>query len=156
MKPLACISLWAPWGNYCADGLKSVETRHWPTKFRGRLAIHQAKTTKALAEVNQHLRDAGRTDLIGTYPKQWKDWPLGCIVAVVEMVDCVPTEEILDRISLQERGFGNYLPGRFAWVFKDVKKLDPPILCKGQQGFWALSAEETAAVYKVLGMGACA
>src|SRR3546814_21127441 len=37
------ISLWQPWASAIALGHKSIETRHWPTKYRGELAIHAAK-----------------------------------------------------------------------------------------------------------------
>lgn len=154
MNRLPCISLWAPWGTYLADGLKAVETRHWATKFRGRLAIHQAKTTKAIAQCHDHLWAAGRMDLVPKYTLRYRDWPLGCIVAVAEMVDCVPVESVLDRLSEQERALGNYSAGRFAWLFANVRKLDPPLIAKGQQGFWTLPKDVTAAVLKLLGEAA--
>jgi len=155
MKPLPAISLWQPWASFFADGLKIIETRHWQTKFRGRLVIHAAKTTEALTLTDCYrlLDEAGRRDLIVKYTRL-DDWPRGCLIAVADMVDCVPTEQIVDRLDPQERAMGNYLPGRFAWVFKNIRKLDPPITCKGQQGFWTLSPLETAAVLKLLGEAA--
>src|SRR3546814_15511313 len=36
------ISLWQPLASAIALGHTSIETRHWPTKYRGELAIHAA------------------------------------------------------------------------------------------------------------------
>lgn len=32
--------------------------------------------------------------------------------------------------------FGDFAPGRFAWLLGDVRPLDPPIPAKGKQGLW--------------------
>ncbi|TRU31740.1 MAG: ASCH domain-containing protein [Microcystis aeruginosa Ma_QC_B_20070730_S2] len=40
---MKAISLWQPWASLVANGLKLYETRGWPTKYRGVLAIHAAK-----------------------------------------------------------------------------------------------------------------
>ena len=34
--------------------------------------------------------------------------------------------------------FGDYAPGRWAWLLRDVKALKPPVPMKGQQGFFDL------------------
>lgn len=34
--------------------------------------------------------------------------------------------------------FGDYSPGRWAWLLTDVKPLDPPVAVKGRQGFFDL------------------
>jgi hypothetical protein len=41
---IKAISLWQPWASLMALGLKRHETRHWPTAYRGPIAIHAAKT----------------------------------------------------------------------------------------------------------------
>ena len=35
--------MWQPWASLIAIGAKQIETRHWPTKYRGPIAIHTAK-----------------------------------------------------------------------------------------------------------------
>jgi len=37
------LSLWQPHAHAIALGLKPYETRDWPTKYRGPLAVHAAK-----------------------------------------------------------------------------------------------------------------
>ena len=155
MRPLPAISMWNPWADWLADRLKMVETRGWSTKFRGRLVIHAAKTTEAIKDCRRILEDAGRRDLLTKYTRRrFDDWPRGCLVAVADMVDCVPTEQVIDRLDQQERAMGNYLAGRFAWIFANIRRLDPALTCKGQQGFWTLEPVETAAVLKLLGEAA--
>lgn len=38
---------------------------------------------------------------------------------------------------LDEGVWGDYTPGRWAWMLADVEKVDPPIPAKGKQGWWS-------------------
>ena len=46
---MKAISLWQPWASLCVlpgpngRAVKTIETRSWPTKYRGPLAVHAAK-----------------------------------------------------------------------------------------------------------------
>jgi hypothetical protein len=40
------------------------------------------------------------------------------------------------RFIEDERPYGDYAPGRFAWVLADVKVTDPPIVATGHQRLW--------------------
>ena len=131
-----CLSLWQPWATLIAIGAKRIETRGWATNYRGPLAIHAAKNTTQIEvcrelEFSEHLQ--GWID----------DWegekldhhlPLGAIVAVADLVDCVPiTGAMAEQISDQERNFGDYGPGRFGWVLENVRRLKTPIPQRGAQ-----------------------
>jgi FKBP-type peptidyl-prolyl cis-trans isomerase 2 len=35
-----------------------------------------------------------------------------------------------------ERSFGNYQPGRYAWVLANILQLDEPIPARGYQSLW--------------------
>jgi hypothetical protein len=35
-----------------------------------------------------------------------------------------------------QRPFGDFTPGRFAWLLDNIQRLDPPIPARGRQGFW--------------------
>lgn len=93
MAMVRCISLWQPWAMLAVLGLKKFETRHWPTKFRGRLAIHAAQTKRNakadfdLAEVCS--RPVFRDALARFGIMSWRDLPLGGFVGTVELVDCL-------------------------------------------------------------------
>jgi hypothetical protein len=77
-------------------------------------------------------------------PRGWAptcNLPLGCLIAVVTVADCVPVEELWSTLSEQERAFGNYKPGRFGVILERVERLPEPIPFSGQQGFFPVSVE---------------
>ena len=148
------ITLTQPWATLVAIGAKHIETRSWATKYRGPLAIHAAAGlgpvggrrglfrlchTPPFTEV---LDAAGHTTAIDHLP-------YGAIVAVCELLDCRPTAGALGEqgigpkyadwvheLSASERAFGDYTPGRFAWLLANVRALPEPIPAKGALGLW--------------------
>lgn len=44
-------------------------------------------------------------------------------------------------LTAQERAFGDYTPGRYAWLLKNVQKLATPIPVKGALGLWEWDEE---------------
>ena len=60
----------------------------------------------------------------------------GAVVGTVEIVDCVPVEKIMDKLTPLEMALGDYSPGRFAWVLENPVMFDTPIPARGQQGWW--------------------
>jgi hypothetical protein len=40
------------------------------------------------------------------------------------------------EITPRERAFGDYTPGRYAWLLKDVRHLPAPMAAKGKLGLW--------------------
>lgn len=88
--------------------------------------------------------------------------PLGAIVAVAQMVDCVPTEEFVvptpgrmmgspvredgRLIGPQEAAFGDYTPGRYAWVLRDVRPMARPIPYLNGQGLRHLDERQVSPV----------
>jgi hypothetical protein len=72
--------------------------------------------------------------------------PLGCVLATCDLVDVLPTEARIclpgvfddypELNSEQERAFGNYHEGRWAWVLGNVRRLGDPIPAKGALSLW--------------------
>jgi hypothetical protein len=62
MRTFKALSLKQPWANMIASGEKTIETRRWPTDYRGLLLIVSSKTPKVP--------------------------PAGCAVALATLVDC--------------------------------------------------------------------
>jgi hypothetical protein len=116
------ITLWQPWASLVAQGAKTVETRSWSTDYRGPLAIHAARRRPRPDETT-HLRALTGAPL-----------PLGAIIAVCELVDCVPTAA--RRSWGQQARYGDFTPGRWAWILDRIEPLDEPVAAVGQQGFW--------------------
>ncbi len=107
---IPALSLWEGWASLIAAGFKRHETRHWPTKKRGLIAIHAAKRVDV---------DGSPAELCEfAFGADWA-WlrPVGCVIAVAQLTDCISTNLILpgelhhcDEIS------GNYAPDR--WAFR--------------------------------------
>lgn len=133
---MKAISLWQPWASAIALGHKSIETRGWPTRHRGPIAIHAAKRWTAEEKEIARMFEAryGMTGLA--------DPPRGCIVAVATLVSVRPTEHLVDEISEIEEMLGNYGPGRYGWMLEGVRKLDDPVPWRGMQGLFEVPDSE--------------
>lgn len=86
-------------------------------------------------EDNEYIRHALREAGV----RSLADLPRGMVLAVVQLVEVVPTEMAL--VSDRERAFGNYSPGRYAWRLDDVRALDVPVLARGALGLWEWECE---------------
>jgi hypothetical protein len=76
--------------------------------------------------------------------------PLGYVIATCELVDCllIPSRQtkftVFNKRHVQfylppdepELSFGDYTPGRYAWILANVKPLEKPIPAKGALGLW--------------------
>jgi hypothetical protein len=74
--------------------------------------------------------------------------PVGAVIATARLVNCIST----DRSSRQEAAslrqtmeqwggaheisFGDYSPGRWAWLLADIVPLEEPIPARGALGLW--------------------
>ena len=128
------ISLHQPYATRIADGHKQYETRSWSTRHRGLIAIHAAKNTSSLTDVQKKLRV----------------YPLGAIVAVAHLCGVYTTESLKRFMSAQEQEFGDWARGRFAWRLEAVCNLPFPVPCRGFQGIWNLDPAIEALVWAQL------
>lgn len=55
-----------------------------------------------------------------------------------------------DRDS-PERAFGDYAPGRYAWLLANVRALPEPVPCRGYQQLWDVPIAVAAAIAAQLG-----
>jgi hypothetical protein len=129
---MKALSVWQPWASLIAIGAKRIETRGWSTAYRGPLAIHAAKRMTvgnsdfALSNLCQPVWHAAGL----TWP-----FPLGAIVAVARLAICVPVEAV-GELAPRERTFGDYRPGRFAFVLTDIRRIEPAIPWRGAKGLF--------------------
>lgn len=159
---MKALSLWQPWATAIALGSKTIETRDWPTSYRGPLAIHAAKRLNKAEMIYYKscwnwcgaLRNTGWR--MGDGKFGWETLPFGAIVAVCELVDCRPTESFplgllrAKHRPATERGelyewtqeqMGNFDLGRFGFVLDGIMQLPAPIPFKGAQGFFHVPDE---------------
>ena len=164
VSPMKAISLWQPWASAIAAGAKRIETRHWPTRYRGPLAIHAAKRKVINELIYYHScwNWQGAMRSIGWNFASDQDihrLPFGALVATCDLVDCRPTESFTqgelgtprrpegdysDLYAWTERQMGNFDLGRFSWVLDNVKPLPEPISWRGSQGFFEVSLDKAA------------
>ena len=143
---IPAITLHQPWASLIACGAKTFETRSWKTPHRGQIAIHAAKSIPDYGqELIEELVDAEKTPdgwaysdfmtatalaKIGIHrPDQF---PLGAIVCLADLTDCIPTQQAPHEM----RRFGDFTPGRWAWRLESIHVMDPPFPCRGYQGVW--------------------
>lgn len=137
---MKALSLTQPYASLISIGVKGIETRSWSTSYRGSLAIHASKgfsrECKALC-----FRQPFCSPLIRAGFNTPADLPCGAIVAVARLHGIVRTEDVLPMsqgLLRHEIEFGDYAPGRFAWVLAGVVRLAVPILMKGAFGLWTV------------------
>lgn len=134
------LSLYQPWASLVACGAKRFESRSWETSYRGWLAIHATKQFPADAQELCYLEPfksalwPGATGVVAPLPR-------GAIVAVCRLAGCAPTDTALVREQWalplsDERAFGDFSPGRYAWNLCDVRPLPEPLPCVGARGLW--------------------
>jgi hypothetical protein len=148
------LPLWQPWATLVAVGAKRVETRGYPPWRLGlqdgqRIAIHATKTDRELWICEEeffrdHIADPARL-------------PLGALVATCTLARAAQiTEASADALlhrNPQEHAFGNYEPGRWAWVLSDVDQLPSPVPFRGSQGTFDVPDDLTGRAEPVSAQG---
>lgn len=129
------LSLWEPWASLIAFGEKQFETRSWTTSYRGPLAIHAARHFTP-DESSRCKIEPFKSALARGGIKVPRDFHLGCVLCVVDLVEVYRVEAIRDLVSSKERRFGNYNDGRFAWKLVNVRRFKTPVPLRGQQGMF--------------------
>lgn len=133
---MKAISLWQPWATLVALGEKEFETRSWCTNHIGRLAI--CSTKRFDDEMKAYCDREPFRSVLAKHGLTVQDLPLGAIVAVVDVTAVFCTEDIASHLSQQERAFGNYKTGRYAWKLHLVQRLLKPIPVRGAQGLFEI------------------
>jgi hypothetical protein len=122
---IKAISLWEPWASLIRDGLKRYETRHWKTNYRGQLLICAA----ARKPDNETLFS------LAVYVPQGISVNCDQAVALVDLVDCIPTETMTAEQIGTDAPFGNFSPGRFVWKLENIRAIKSfPVT--GRQGLF--------------------
>ena len=129
---IKALTLTQPYATLMARGHKTVETRDWGTPYRGRLAIHAAKS---FPETERTFAwDVFRDDRI---PRP-TELPRGSVVALVTLVECRRSEGVRIERELweQEFDYGDWSIGRWLWITEDVIPVGP-YPARGMLGLWA-------------------
>lgn len=144
------LTLTQPWAMLIAIGAKRLETRSWSTHYRGPIAIHAARGFPAGAQA-MCVAHPFLATLINAGVDRLDDLPRGVVVCVATLAEVEETTSSTCRAWLRrgpehERAFGDYSPGRFAWLLTDVQALAEPVEHRGGQGLRDLPAGVAARV----------
>ena len=123
---MKAITISEPWASMIAHGFKTMETRSWPTKYRGRIAIHAGKGKMPSENIPEMIEMLDGD----THP--------GCIVAYADIIDCIEiTDDIIEQVKENHAEYisGFYSPGRYAFILDNVEQIEP-IQMKGRQRIW--------------------
>lgn len=134
------LSLTQPWATLVAIGAKTIETRSWDTSYRGEILIASSKSFPRACEVLCWKDPFAHALIEGGYLAS-SELPRGAIVAVATLDVVMPTDEFMRgvgsviarhgtdaaRWAVVEHAFGDFSPGRFAWLLKDIRPLTTPV-----------------------------
>lgn len=154
---MQALTIWQPWAQLLAIGAKRHETRGWPTNHRGPIAIHAGARWLAdeagLCWRRPYREALERAGFAVPDPKPVgrrfpRFLPLGAVIAVAELVDCVPCWPVPEGVLADDRElvFGDWGPGRFGFLFADPILLPEPVPVVGKQGMFRLADAAREAV----------
>lgn len=121
------ITVKQPFATLIAEGLKEYEFRTWRTKYRGELLIHAGKgIDKQTMKRYEHLN---------------LDYPRGCIIAKVNLIDCIEVNDEV-RKKLKEKDplvyygiINNPNWNGYGFKLENIKKINP-ISINGKLSLW--------------------
>ncbi len=116
---IKALSIKQPYPHHIFHDGKDVENRDWPTKGRGWVIVHAGKKPD------------------GQMPSALADAPLGGVVGMMKITDCV------------EQMDSDWFFGRYGFVIGEAFPL-PLVPCRGMLGFFSLDTETNAAVAETL------
>ncbi|RYZ51848.1 MAG: ASCH domain-containing protein [Sphingobacteriales bacterium] len=128
------LSLLQPWASLVVLGYKQIETRGWNTEHRGDLLIHASSGRKGKLVTS--------APPFTRYIPDFEKLPFGAIIGKVQLTDVFrfTTEDLFDpqlaKLSMEEKAFGDYAPGRYGWVLEDPEIFADPIPAKGSLRLW--------------------
>ncbi|MEQ8577588.1 MAG: ASCH domain-containing protein [Balneola sp.] len=128
---MKAISLWQPWATLMANNFKTIETRGWKTNYRGDLLICSTKNGLSKKAFNETVEHLGMKEL---------EYPLGQALCVVDLYDVIQTDMLSFYDYFSEEEFGDYSPGRFAWLTDSCRPIKP-FQVVGQQGLFNVDDE---------------
>ena len=127
---LPCLSIRQPYAWLIVNGIKPVENRTWPTRFRGRILIHASANYPKRDYDDDHADYDGRWRGL-QYPE--REEMVGGIVGSATIVDCVQ-----DHPS-------EWWIGPWGFVLEKPRAFDKIIPYKGALGIFNVPASVIAA-----------
>jgi len=133
------LSLLQPWASLVVTGRKKIETRRWTTAYRGPLLIHASMGRKGAL--------IAAAPPVSGYIPEFDRLPFGAVIGKAMLTDIISftAEDFLDEqigsLTLEEKAFGEYAPGRYGWVLEDAVQFSCPVPARGAILLWDFPEE---------------
>ena len=115
VRKMKAYTVYQPYAFATVVGLKHYETRTRRTHIRGRVAVHAGKKKIKGKEADRLYMDVLLTgkenELAWHICRKSHPEEFGVVVGTVEIVDCVPVEDVADSLTPQEKALGGLLAG---------------------------------------------
>lgn len=142
---MKAITVIQPWASLLAVGEKRIETRSWRTNYRGEILIHAGKKVPLWgicmmddAAKEKVMEIFGNKD--GIISNQFRTFPTGAIIGKANLVNCLRIDELTMTLIKEQHPveyvFGDFTPGRYAWVMSNPVLFENLIPASGKQGLW--------------------
>ena len=123
---MKAITIKQPYASLIAAGIKKYEFRTWKTKYRGELLIHAGKGVDKKA--------------MEKFKKYNLDYPSGCIIAKVNLVDCVLIDDEMKKklLKMNDLVYENIVKDKntnYGFQLENVEKIDK-IYVDGKLSLW--------------------
>lgn len=133
------ISIWQPFASLKVKGFKVFETRTWPAP---RSVIGQTigiASTKGIKQVQRaYLEDpVFARYYAGCGMPPLDELPCGYLLGTGTLDSCeLMTPEFMEEVSDEEKAYGHWEEGNYAWRMTDMVELAHPIPIRGAQGLY--------------------
>jgi hypothetical protein len=130
-----------PFTSLIVHGLKTVENRGRPTKYRGRVWVHASLNLSCRRwseAIGGEDGPTGRIEVLssGIVLPPPPDLPRGAVIGSVELYDCRHFDDLPE--DFDDGGFAN--PGCYCWLLRDARPLAKPVPMSGRLGIWKIPA----------------
>lgn len=131
LKTLPTLTVCQPYAHLIASGVKRIENRTWQVRHRGPLLIHAGKSENFLRLMN---------GCDAEYGIPHDQMAFGAVVAVVDVIGCVPIEKIhsgeFDASTGPKLSEHVHAEGPFCMILGNVRRFPAPYHCPGARMIW--------------------
>ena len=139
-----CLTMHQPWASLLVYGIKRIEGRTWPTRYRGRLWIHAASKEpeeEAVAACKQQYEALYAMDGVPPAAIEWPQrYPTSCLLGCVELKACVG-QGTLQQLTPLSDSLRTESESAQCWLCECPQRLIVPFAMAGQHKLWKLEAK---------------
>ena len=152
-----CLTMHQPWASLLVYGIKRIEGRTWPTRYRGRLWIHAARKAPEPETIEScraqytalYAMDGVEEEGGVAWPSSY---PTSCLIGCVELVGCVD-QDTLQQLSPLSDSLRAESESAQCWLCEAPHRLIVPFAMPGQHKLWKL--EKKVVTNATMGLKAC-